>query len=168
MYSSPVPKAIGSFKCYIKRNNLGIKRKLYPQYELYVHSNDRFIMIGEKGKLITSAYYTISLDSNSIDRRSSYCIGKLRANISKSEFSLFGVGENLSMNAPPEMTRNEHVAIIYDSNMFNEETTAKMKIIIPEVIADNIFYTRKPLNVIMQKILGIRIYDIESQGKYTE
>jgi len=106
-------------------------------------------MIGQKNQIMRSAYYLIGLDRNSMSKKAPGYIGKLRSNLLKSEFSLFGEGEKPNNNLPLNEIRNEHAAIIYVRSIFSNSTFDQINVIIPQVIDERSYYIWKPLYVLM-------------------
>eukprot|EP00826_Nyctotherus_ovalis_P005519 TRINITY_DN1124_c0_g1_i2.p1 TRINITY_DN1124_c0_g1~~TRINITY_DN1124_c0_g1_i2.p1 ORF type:complete len:239 (+),score=48.97 TRINITY_DN1124_c0_g1_i2:766-1482(+) len=134
---SPIPKSVGVLQLYIKRNKAGFVKKLYPEYQLYLGSNGRHIMMGQRMQLMRSAYYLISTDIKVTDRMAPACLGKLRSNFQETEFDLFGVGENFEKGFPVEQLREQHAAVVYNLGVNEVKSDNKMDILIPKLVNEN-------------------------------
>ena len=65
-------------------------------------------MLGEKKNLINTTYYAITTDWNSTEKTSPGYLGKLRSNLFRNEFNVFGAGENPNAKVPLESIRLQH------------------------------------------------------------
>jgi hypothetical protein len=52
----PIPKYAGVTKFLIRRNKVGILKKLYTTYKLYSYTSNKFILAGKKKQILASAY----------------------------------------------------------------------------------------------------------------
>lgn len=145
----PIPKSLGRVQLFIKRNKSGFIKKLYPEYKLYLGSNDRFIMVGQRMQLMRSAYYLITTEAKVTDRKSPGCLGKLRSNFQETEFDLFGIGENLEKKLPYDQLRAQHASIIYNLGVTEVKAHSKMDVLIPKHTNDKEPYNWKPTAVLL-------------------
>jgi hypothetical protein len=141
---SPIPRSLGGVQLCIKKDNSGIFKNLYPEYKLYLKTNNRFIMIGKRMQLMGSAYYLITAEVEVTNRKSPGCLGKLRSNFQETEFDLFGTGENLKKRAPFEQV---HAAIVYNLEENKLRGYNKMDVLVPKPSEDNEPYNFKHTTV---------------------
>ena len=76
-------------------------------------------------------YYIFSLSKEIFDRKSQFCLGKLRSNFIGTEFSLFDSGEN-PKNSDPLSCRKELGFIEYEKNILGLKGPWKLRVIIPD------------------------------------
>ena len=155
--NSPIPTNVTSLQLYIKRDNSGFSKRLYPKYGLYLSSNNRFLMMAQRMQIMRSAYYVISTNTKVTNRKSHDCIGQLRSNFSQTEFNIFGPGENCKRKFPLESTRCQYGTINYILDPNNINGQIKMDVIIPKVTNPDEFNEYKPMHVMSLIILEIRI-----------
>ena len=73
----PCPKGDGTIQCCIKRNK-GIKNALFPEYRIYLKSNnsntETFLMTSKKRGGNKTSNYLISMSRNDHDKNSDGCL----------------------------------------------------------------------------------------------
>lgn len=70
-------------------------------------------MSAQKMQLMRSAHYVLTMDKESMSKKTPGYMGKLRSNLVGSEFNVFDKGENPSFEGSPIYVRNQHCGIIY-------------------------------------------------------
>lgn len=75
--TSPAPKGM-IIQCFITRNKKGLKNKFTPSYELYLESDNRFLLSAKKRSKNKTSNYLISLDKDDMDKNSPHYVGKVR------------------------------------------------------------------------------------------
>jgi tubby-related protein 1 len=79
----------------ILRDKDGIKNKFFPKYHVFFSENiNQHILSVKKKPNNTTPNYVFSLSKEFFDRKSEYCVGKLRSNFVGTEFTLYNSGEN--------------------------------------------------------------------------
>ncbi len=72
------------------------------------------VLSARKKPVNKSSNYIISLNKRDFDRKSQYCVGKLRSNFVGTEFKLYDPGENpKNKSAPQHLLRKELALIQY-------------------------------------------------------
>ncbi len=72
------------------------------------------VLSARKKPVNKSSNYIISLNKREFDRKSKYCVGKLRSNFVGTDFKLYDPGENpKSKKAPQHLLRKELASILY-------------------------------------------------------
>ncbi|XP_061192374.1 tubby protein homolog isoform X3 [Saccostrea echinata] len=125
-------------KCRITRDKKGVDRGIYPTYFLHLEKDDGkkvFLLAGRKRKKSKTSNYLISTDPTDLSRGGEAYVGKLRANLLGTQFTLFDNGDNPKSNY--ENARKELVGIIYETNVLGFKGPRKMTIIIPGMNLDH-------------------------------
>nr|XP_022287800.1 tubby-related protein 3-like isoform X2 [Crassostrea virginica] len=125
-------------KCRITRDKKGVDRGIYPTYFLHLEKEDGkkvFLLAGRKRKKSATSNYLISTDPTDLSRGGEAYVGKLRANLLGTQFTLFDNGDNPKTNY--ENARKELVGIIYETNVLGFKGPRKMTIIIPGMNLDH-------------------------------
>ncbi|XP_061192333.1 tubby protein homolog [Saccostrea echinata] len=125
-------------KCRITRDKKGVERGIYPTYFLHLEKDDGkkvFLLAGRKRKKSKTSNYLISTDPTDLSRGGEAYVGKLRANLLGTQFTLFDNGDNPKSNY--ENARKELVGIIYETNVLGFKGPRKMTIIIPGMNLDH-------------------------------
>ena len=93
----PCPKGEGMVQCCIRRNK-GIKNALFPEYRMYLKSNnsktETFLMTSKKRSGNKTSNYLISMSRNDHDKNSDSILGKLRSNFLGTEYMIYDHGKN--------------------------------------------------------------------------
>mmetsp|Transcript_11254 Transcript_11254/g.27673 ORF Transcript_11254/g.27673 Transcript_11254/m.27673 type:complete len:658 (-) Transcript_11254:359-2332(-) len=93
----PCPKGDGLIQCCIRRNK-GFKNALFPEYRIYLKSNnsktETFLMTSKKRAGNKTSNYLISMSRNDHDKNSDGIIGKLRSNFLGTEYMIYDHGKN--------------------------------------------------------------------------
>jgi tubby-related protein 1 len=76
--------------------------------------------------------YVFSLSKEIFDRKTEFCLGKLRSNFIGTEFNLFDSGENPE-KGDPLTCRNELAYIEYEKNILGLKGPRKLRVIIPDI-----------------------------------
>lgn len=125
-------------KCRITRDKKGVDRGIYPTYFLHLEKEDGkkvFLLAGRKRKKSATSNYLLSTDPTDLSRGGEAYVGKLRANLLGTQFTLFDNGDNPKTNY--ENARKELVGIIYETNVLGFKGPRKMTIIIPGMNLDH-------------------------------
>ncbi|KAL7536741.1 hypothetical protein ACHAXR_007363 [Thalassiosira sp. AJA248-18] len=93
----PCPKGEGMVQCCIRRSK-GIKNALFPEYRMYLKSNnsktETFLMTSKKRVGNKTSNYLISMNRNDHDKNSDSILGKLRSNFLGTEYMIYDHGKN--------------------------------------------------------------------------
>ena len=95
----PCPKGDGVLQCCIRRNK-GIKNALFPEYRIYLKSNNNsnktetFLMTSKKRAGSKTSNYLISMNRCDHDKTSDGILGKLRSNFLGTEYMIYDHGNN--------------------------------------------------------------------------
>lgn len=130
---------------------------------MYLCNSNRFLIAGKKEQIIRSAYYLITADESVLTKKSLGYLGKLRSNLSQTQFNLFGPGENPNKGLPPEQTRNQFAGIIYKDQLPFSQLEIKITTLIPILADKKRFAVWKPMNVKIYILLGKPTYDSSFQ-----
>ncbi|XP_056014019.1 tubby-related protein 3-like isoform X9 [Ostrea edulis] len=125
-------------KCRITRDKKGVDRGIYPTYFLHLEKDDGkkiFLLAGRKRKKSKTSNYLISTDPTDLSRGGEAYVGKLRANLLGTQFTLFDNGDNPKSNY--ENARKELVGIVYETNVLGFKGPRKMTIVIPGMNLDH-------------------------------
>ena len=136
----PCPKEEDTIECCIRRNK-GIKNALFPEYRMYLKSNnsktETFLMTSKKRAGSKTSNYLISMSRNDHDKNSDSVLGKLRSNFLGTEYSIFDSGKNPAYDESfydeknDGDTRLELGAILYATNTtLGAKGPRKMKVCI--------------------------------------
>ncbi|XP_062595589.1 tubby protein homolog [Saccostrea cucullata] len=109
-----------------------------PTYFLLLEKADGkevFLLAGRKRKKSKTSNYLISTDPTDLSRGGEAYVGKLRANLLGTQFTLFDNGDNPKSNY--ENARKELVGIIYETSVLAFMGPRKMTIIIPGMNSDH-------------------------------
>ncbi|KAH9525036.1 hypothetical protein Btru_000166 [Bulinus truncatus] len=127
----PAPQGV-TMKCRITRDKKGVDRNIYPTYFLHLEQDNGrkiFILAGRKRKRSKTSNYLISTDPTDLARSGDAYCGKLRSNLLGTQFTLFDHGDNPKKGS--QVTRQELVAVAYETNVLGFKGPRKMTIIIP-------------------------------------
>lgn len=100
-----------SIECIIHRDRSGIKKKVYPVYELRL--DNKLLLAAQKVNMVGSAHYVITMDKDNITKEASSYLGKVRADNSGMEYNIFDYGENPAKHVPFTMIRAQLAAVYY-------------------------------------------------------
>lgn len=115
----------------ILRDNEGLKNRFFPKYHVFFSENiNQHILSIKKKSKNTSSNYIFSLSKDIFDRKSEYCLGKLRSNFFGTEFLLYDTGEN-PKKGDPLSARKELCYIEYEKNILGLKGPRKLRAIIP-------------------------------------
>mmetsp|Transcript_7893 Transcript_7893/g.17770 ORF Transcript_7893/g.17770 Transcript_7893/m.17770 type:complete len:692 (+) Transcript_7893:1036-3111(+) len=94
---NPCPKGEGMIQCCVRRNK-SIKNALFPEYRIYLKSNnsktETFLMTSKKRVGNKTSNYLISMSRNDHDKNSDGILGKLRSNFLGTEYMIYDQGRN--------------------------------------------------------------------------
>lgn len=103
MFMKPVPSRIGQVRTTISRSKKGFD-KLFPKYHLNLSEGThagKFLLAAKKNTGSATSHYTISTDSEKMEKSTAHYLGKVRSNFLGTEFVIFDTGAN------PKQTKNE-------------------------------------------------------------
>lgn len=103
MFMKPVPSRIGQVRTTICRSKKGFD-KLFPKYHLNLSEGThagKFLLAAKKNTGSATSHYTISTDSEKMEKSTAAYLGKVRSNFLGTEFIIFDTGAN------PKQTKNE-------------------------------------------------------------
>lgn len=83
----------------------------------------------------TTPNYIFSLSKDIFDRKSEYCLGKLRSNFFGTEFLLYDSGEN-PKKSDPLTSRKELCCIEYEKNILGLKGPRKLRVMVPNLNGD--------------------------------
>ncbi|XP_020910292.1 tubby-related protein 3 [Exaiptasia diaphana] len=132
----PAPQGV-VVKCRITRDKKGMDRGMYPTYFLHMERDDGkkvFLLAGRKRKKSTTSNYLISTDATDLSRGGESFIGKLRANLVGTKFTVFDQGVNPKKGgvmSDGSNIREELAGIIYDTNVLGFKGPRKMTVVLP-------------------------------------
>ncbi|ESO93319.1 hypothetical protein LOTGIDRAFT_206517 [Lottia gigantea] len=133
----PAPQGV-TMKCRITRDKKGVDRGIFPTYFLHLERDDgkkTFLLAGRKRKRSTTSNYLLSTDPTDLTRNGEAFIGKLRSNLLGTHFTLFDNGTNPKKR--PVASRQELVAIAYETNVLGFKGPRKMTVVIPGMNLDH-------------------------------
>uniref|UniRef100_A0A671S9R5 Tubby-related protein 3-like n=1 Tax=Sinocyclocheilus anshuiensis TaxID=1608454 RepID=A0A671S9R5_9TELE len=144
----PAPRGV-TVKCRISRDKKGMDRGLYPTYFMHLEREDGkkvFLLAGRKRKKSKTSNYLISVDATDLSREGESFIGKLRSNLMGTKFTVYDNGTNPSKTPGALLeetnTRQELVAICYETNVLGFKGPRKMTVVIPGM---NMNFERVPV-----------------------
>jgi tubby-related protein 1 len=114
----PAPQNI-SIKCRITRDKHGVDRGMYPTYFMHFEKDDGrkvFLLAARKRKRSQTSNYLITIDATDLKRDGDNFIGKLRANLLGTQFTIYDGGCNPNKGVPDDEIREELISIIYVIN----------------------------------------------------
>ncbi|XP_035141810.1 tubby-related protein 2 [Callithrix jacchus] len=165
-------------QCYIKRDNRGVDKYLFPLYYLYLENPDglkvqsagpaalgRFLLAGRKRRRSKTSNYLISLDPTDLSRDGDNFVGKVRSNALGTKFSIFDNGVNPDREHLIRDTariRRELGAVCYETNALGFLGPREMTVVLPETDSENQIITVQPLTE--QELLLSRIQRGDNQG----
>jgi tubby-related protein 1 len=134
--TTPLPREAGVVQCYIERNKAGLSRRMYPEYQLYMKHDDRFLLVGKKRPKQKTSNYLISMDASDLRRDGDAFLGKLRSNFLGTEFTAYDDGANPKERAVKRgvaAARREIGIVTYASNVMGSKGPRKMRVCIPRL-----------------------------------
>jgi tubby-related protein 1 len=137
--TTPVPRAAGVVRCYIKRENTGnflTKFLTQPVFSMHLTDNDRFLLAGTKRAANKTSNYLVSMDKRDLARDSAAFLGKVRANFLGTEFQLYDDGESPDARDKSGALRQELGVVCFTPNVMGSRGPRKMRVAIPKVSAD--------------------------------
>ncbi|UJR21720.1 hypothetical protein I4U23_024797 [Adineta vaga] len=147
---TPAPNGLGDVQCRITRDKRGMEKGLFPTYYMHIErpsdSKKFFVLAGRKRRRSATSNYLISTDATDLSRDGERFIGKLRANMLGTHFTVFDQGSNPKKNIPIEQQRRELAAIAYETNILGFKGPRKMTIIIPGMSSDHHRVEVRPRN----------------------
>lgn len=130
-----------TIKCRITRDKKGVDRNMYPTYFLHMERDDGkkvFLLAGRKRKKSKTSNYLISIDPTDLSRGGESFVGKLRANMLGTQFTIFDNGESPKVGSSNnDQCRQELVAVVYETNVFGFKGPRKMTVIVPGMDSSN-------------------------------
>ena len=102
-----------SLKCRIERDKSGLYKKMFPRYNLITSNGGHFLIAANTVTILGSAHYIITMETDDMTKNAPGYLGKLRSNTIRTEYNLFGPGENPSGNFPPDRIRSQFGSILY-------------------------------------------------------
>ncbi|CAF0829655.1 unnamed protein product [Rotaria sp. Silwood1] len=147
---TPAPNGLGDIQCRITRDKRGMEKGLFPTYYMHVErpgdGKKFFILAGRKRRRSATSNYLISTDATDLSRDGERFIGKLRANMLGTHFTVYDHGSNPRRNIPVDEYRRELAAIIYETNILGFKGPRKMTILIPGMSSDHMRVEVRPKN----------------------
>ncbi|CAF0811644.1 unnamed protein product [Adineta ricciae] len=147
---TPAPNGIGDVQCRITRDKRGMEKGLFPTYYMHIErpgdSKKFFVLAGRKRRRSATSNYLISTDATDLSRDGERFIGKLRANMLGTHFTVYDQGSNPKKNIPVDQQRRELAAIAYETNILGFKGPRKMTIIIPGMSSDHHRVEVRPKN----------------------
>ncbi|CAF3001390.1 unnamed protein product [Rotaria socialis] len=147
---TPAPNGLGDVQCRITRDKRGMEKGLFPIYYMHVErpgdGKKFFILAGRKRRRSTTSNYLISTDPTDLSRDGEKFIGKLRANMLGTYFTVFDQGSNPKKNVSIEQQRRELAAVAYETNILGFKGPRRMTIIIPGMSSDHHRVEVRPKN----------------------
>ena len=107
-------------KCRITRDKRGMDRGMYPAYYMHLEKDDGkkiFLLAARKRKGSKTSNYLISTDPIDLNRDGENFVGKLRANLLGTHFTLYDNGNSPKKGVFDENLRKELVGVIYVSQI---------------------------------------------------
>jgi len=96
LFMKPVPSRIGQVRTTITRSKKGLD-KLFPKYNLNLSEGThagKFLLAAKKNTGSATSHYTISSDSEKMEKNAAAYLGKVRSNFLGTEFVIFDTGAN--------------------------------------------------------------------------
>ncbi|CAF0864375.1 unnamed protein product [Rotaria sordida] len=147
---TPAPNGFGDIQCRITRDKRGMEKGLFPTYYMHVErpgdGKKFFVLAGRKRRRSATSNYLISTDPTDLSRDGEKFIGKLRANMLGTQFTVYDHGSNPRKNIPVEENRRELAAIVYETNILGFKGPRKMTILIPGMSSDHMRVEVRPRN----------------------
>ncbi|CAF4085981.1 unnamed protein product [Rotaria sp. Silwood2] len=147
---TPAPNGLGDIQCRITRDKRGMEKGLFPIYYMHVErpgdGKKFFVLAGRKRRRSTTSNYLISTDPTDLSRDGEKFIGKLRANMLGTNFTVYDQGSNPKKNISIEQQRRELAAIAYETNILGFKGPRRMTIIIPGMSSDHQRVEVRPKN----------------------
>ncbi|CAF3765801.1 unnamed protein product [Rotaria sp. Silwood1] len=138
---TPAPNGLGDIQCRITRDKRGMEKGLFPIYYMHIErpgdGKKFFILAGRKRRRSTTSNYLISTDPTDLSRDGEKFIGKLRANMLGTNFTVYDQGSNPKKNISTEQQRQELAAIAYETNILGFKGPRRMTIIVPGMSSDH-------------------------------
>ncbi|XP_078715378.1 tubby-related protein 3-like isoform X5 [Lampetra fluviatilis] len=138
----PAPQGI-TVMCRITRDKKGMDRGMYPTYFLHMERDDGrkvFLLAGRKRKRSKTSNYLIATDPVDLSRDGDSFVGKLRANLMGTKFTVFDGG--LSFEKRGALARDgtglrqEMAAVCYETNVLGFKGPRRMTVVIPGMDAE--------------------------------
>ena len=133
----------GTVQCQIMREKSSMLNMLGSDrghvYRLYLKDGMRFILGARKRKKSQTANYVISLEEEEMSKHSNTYIGKVRANFTGTEFTVYDKGispseaKNTAASPASPTLRQELVFCTYESNILGAKGPRKMHVLLPRV-----------------------------------
>lgn len=125
----------GFIQCYVDRDRQGLNR-LAPVYRLYMEppgglgegEEGRFLMAARKRPGNKTSNYLLSMDPHPTDRASRRVVGKLRANWTGSEYTMYDHGLNPEKCEVPSAVRRELGLVKFE---YDEMGPGRMRCFVP-------------------------------------
>ncbi|XP_010639065.1 tubby-related protein 2 isoform X3 [Fukomys damarensis] len=151
------PQEGHKLQCFIRRDQRGMEKGLFPVYYLYLEAADswkvrsrskssstaqdkHFLLAGRKRKWSKTSNYLISLDPMDLSRDGDNFVGKVRSNTLGTKFVIFDDGvnpEDENSHLDKTQIRQELGAVCYKPNVWGARGPRKMTVIIPEINSHN-------------------------------
>lgn len=120
----------------ILRDKDGIKNMFFPKYHVSFSENiNQHILTVKKKPKNATPNYIFSLSKEIFNRKSDFCLGKLRSNFIGTEFTLYDAGEN-PKKGDPLTCRKELALIEYDKNILGLKGPRKLRVTTPKWLED--------------------------------
>ena len=127
--NSPIPKN-KILQCCIKRDKSGFG-VFYPQYDMYLSEECKYLMTGKKRSGSATSNYLISADRNDLEVDSPNYMGKVRSNFAGTYFDIFNDGCSPKKPEPHRKIRKLLSSVCYDPNLFGKKGPRRMQVFFP-------------------------------------
>ncbi|XP_078453388.1 LOW QUALITY PROTEIN: uncharacterized protein LOC144720460 [Lampetra planeri] len=138
----PAPQGI-TVMCRITRDKKGMDRGMYPTYFLHMERDDGrkvFLLAGRKRKRSKTSNYLIATDPVDLSRDGDSFVGKLRANLMGTKFTVFDGGLSFEKRGALARdgtgARQEMAAVCYETNVLGFKGPRRMTVVIPGMDAE--------------------------------
>lgn len=99
---------------------------MYPQYDLYLSNEYRYLMTAKKRSGNATSNYLISCDKNDLEPTGPNYMGKVRSNFMGTNFQIYDAGCNPEKKEPGKQPRRILSSVHYASNIFGSKGPRKM------------------------------------------
>ncbi len=146
MFYSPIPQNVGFIQCTIVRHKSGFNR-FWPKYTMHLSDGQKFLLNGKKRKGNATSNYLITIEQEKLEKKAKGFLGKTRSNFLGTEFMIFDDGDNPKKAKDHDQVRQQHGAVMYETNVLGSKGPRRMKVVLPAVDKDGKQYSWQSMDV---------------------
>ena len=100
---------------------------------MHLSDGQKFLLNGKKRKGNATSNYLITIEQEKLEKKAKGYLGKTRSNFLGTEFMIFNDGDNPKKAKDHDQVRQQHGAVMYETNVLGSKGPRRMKVVLPAV-----------------------------------